>query len=282
MSLLNSAGMLFARKWIAGSSIGDAIAEARRMNAMDERVIMNYLGEDLRSRRHVENDVTQILLLLKEMHSGRIKGSIAVKPTQLGIVISTKYFLENYRLVIKEASKCRITVWFDMEQYKYVDATINAYLQNCKKHKNTGICIQAKLKRSLKDVKKITVKQGKIRLVKGAYKYPAAIAFQSPEEVEENYLDCMDYLFKNAKEFMIATHDENIINIAMNGEKKYKKRIMFGMLKGIRPKLAAKLANSGENINIYTPYGEQWLKYAARRMTEWEHAKIILRSIIQG
>jgi Proline dehydrogenase. len=81
--------------------------------------------------------------------------------------------------------------------------------------------------------------------------------------------------------FMIATHDESIIRIAINSEKRYHKRILFGMLKGVRSSFAAKLAGA-ENMNIYLPYGEEWMKYSMRRLSEWEHTKIIIRSIIQG
>ncbi len=280
--IVDSLGMLIARKWIAGSSLDKALAEAQRINAKKEKVIMNYLGEDLRSRREVTENMHQIMLLIRGMGEKRIKGSIAVKPTQIGLSVNAGYFERNLHSIAAEAGKRGITVWIDMEQYRYVDGSIRAYLKSYKKHKNIGICIQAKLRRSLKDIERISKANGRIRLVKGAYKYPSRIAFEESIETYGNYLKCMDYLFRHANGFMIATHDDKIIDIAIEKEKQMKKKASFGMLKGIRAPLAAKLAESGEDINIYMPYGEQWLKYSMRRLTEWEHAKIILQSVIKN
>lgn len=282
MSVINSLGMLIARKWIAGEDLKHAINEAKRVNSQRESVIINYLGEDLRSKRSVEQDTGQILQLLEEMHSKKIKGSIAVKPTQTGMVISKDYFEKNYCKILAKASGYGITVWLDMEQYRFVPSTISTYLKFCGKYKNTGICIQAKLRRSLKDIKKIAKRKGRVRLVKGAYKYPSTISFQDRRSIYNNYLRCMDYLFLHADRFMIATHDDSLIRIAINSNKEHHKKISFGMLKGVRSSLAAKLANAGEDINIYLPYGGEWMKYSLRRLSEWEHTKIIIRSIIQG
>jgi len=281
MSVIDSLGMLIARKWIAGEDLQHAIQEAKRLNFKKEKVIMNYLGEDLKNKRLVEQNTEQILRLLDEMHSKKIKGSIAVKPTQTGLTVSKSYFEKNYSVILAKASGYGITVWLDMEQYKFVSSTINTYLKFHRKYKNTGICIQAKLKRSLKDIERIAKQKGTVRLVKGAYKYPSTISFQDKRSIYNNYLMCMDYLFSHMDSFMIATHDASIISIAINSEKKHHKKISFGMLKGIRSSFAAKIAGA-EDMNIYLPYGEEWMKYSMRRLSEWEHTKIIIRSIIQG
>ena len=281
MSVIDSLGMVIAKKWIAGEDLQHAIQEAKRINSHKESVIMNYLGEDLKSKKLVEQNMDQIMQLLDQMHSKKIKGSIAVKPTQTGLIVSTSYFEKNYSMILAKAQRYGITVWLDMEQYRFVPSTINTYLKFHKRYKNTGVCIQAKLKRSLKDVERIAKHNGMVRLVKGAYKYPSTIAFQDKRDVYNNYLRCMEYLFSHADKFMIASHDDKIIKIAINSEKKYHKRIAFGMLKGVRSSLAAKIAES-EDMNIYLPYGEEWIKYSMRRLSEWEHTKIIIRSIIQG
>jgi proline dehydrogenase len=92
----------------------------------------------------------------------------------------------------------------------------------------------------------------------------------------------MKYLFKNSKRFMIATHDDRMIEIARELEKRYRKRIMFAMLKGIRHKLALRLVSQNERVYIYVPFGEEWVEYSARRLKELEHSMLILRSIING
>ena len=282
MSIISRASVIFARKWIGGITISDAIKASKELNSKGEKVIINYLGEDLSDKLKVDRDVRVYSQILIEMHKHGIKGSIAVKPTQLGLRISYQMFISNYEKILDHAKKYKIFVWLDMEDYMTVDNTVKAYLKTFRKYGGTGICIQSKLKRSLKDIKAITSKGGIIRLVKGAYKARDGITYMTKSEVDSNYTKCMDYLFNNSKRFMIATHDIRIIDKAKALETKHGPSAMFGMLKGIRPSLASNLASSGEDIFIYLPFGEEWLNYSIRRLKELEHSLLIARSIVEG
>jgi proline dehydrogenase len=264
--------MVFARKWMGGITLSEAVGESKKINDKGEKVILNYLGEDLADRSRVNADARMYSKIIIEMQKNRIKGSISVKPTQLGLGINYALFISNYERILAEAGKANVFVWLDMEDYGTVGDTIRAYMKEFRKHRNSGLCIQAKLKRSLDDVNHIAGQGGTIRLVKGAYKGSEEIAFMGKSDVDSSYADCMRSLFGKPCRFMIATHLERY----------HRKRIMFGMLKGIRPTLALSLASGGEDVHIYVPFGEQWMNYAARRLKEQGHAMLILRSMIGG
>ncbi len=280
MGILNRIGLVFARKWIGGTTIGEAVAESRRLNAKGEKVIINYLGEELKDMAKININARTYLSLLQKMKSCGVKGSIAVKPTQLGLNLRYKIFLQNYAKIVKKAKTLGIFVWMDMEDYQFVDDSIRAYMTVVKSG-SAGICIQAKLKRSMSDLRRLVPNGAIIRLVKGAYSTREGITFTSKHEIDNDYLECMDYLFQNCRSFMIATHDDKMSGRAMDMQRKYKKRIMFGMLKGIRPNLAAQIAGDGNDLYIYVPFGEDWIYYSTRRLMEKEHSMLVLRSIFQ-
>ncbi len=282
LGVFNRLGLPVARKWIGGITIDEVIKESHRLNHLVERVMINYLGEDLIDDEKIVKNVDTYIKLLAQMHKNRIKGCIAIKPTQLGLKVRYSLFLQNYHKVVAKAKSSSIFVWLDMEEHQYVDATITAYLETLQKYKNVGICLQAKLKRTFNDTKLIGSKGGAIRLVKGAYKNHPGITFKSEADIEETYKKCMYYLFNHSKYFMIATHDDKLIDTAIAYQKKYKRKAMFGMLKGIRPSLSLKLARAKEEIYIYVPFGEDWIAYSLRRLKEKEHSMMVLRSIFQG
>lgn len=282
MSLAGRIGIVFARKWIGGVTILDVLRESKRLNRIGERVVVNYLGEEITGPAKVEKTTETYIAMLNGMDREGIMGSIAVKPTQLGLNISYRRFLSNYTKIVAHADRSGRFVWMDMEDYTTVDSSIKAYLNVIRRYGNIGICIQAKLLRSLKDVKRIVKSRGVIRLVKGAYPTRDNITYRHKSEVDNNYIECMEYLFKNSADFMIATHDERMIDYARKLERKCRKKIMFGMLKGIRPRLALDLASKSENIYIYVPFGDDWLSYSLRRLKELENSSLIVRSIISG
>ena len=282
MSFVNKAGIILAGKWIGGITINDVLAVCKKLNAIGEHVIVNYLGEDYTDKLRVNASTDKYLDLIRGMKKFGVSGDIALKPTQLGLKLNYNTFLSNYEKIIKYADKRRISVWLDMEDYLFVDDTIHAYLHELKSHENLGICIQAKLKRSMGDISRITGKKGMIRLVKGAYPARSGITYLNKQDIDANYIRCMKYLFKHSNRFMIATHDDNLIDIARDLEIDHNKNVMFAMLKGIRGKLALQLVSDKENVYIYVPFGEDWVEYSTRRLKELEHSMLILRSIISG
>ena len=270
-----------AGRWIAGPSLKDAIERARQIESKRMEPMINYLGEAFGSndRKKVGEAVRTYEELISLMAKNRIKGSIAVKPTQLGLLISYKLLERNYSEIVKEAEKKGIFVWLDMEESKYVDDTIKLYKTHVKS-RTTGICIQSYLKRSENDIKALSGYNAVVRLVKGAYKPEPETGFTSRAEVTENYARLMRMLFETYKKFTIATHDTRMITEAMKLEKRYKKDVSFAMLNGIRNGYAESLASKGYNIFIYLPFGREWVSYAYRRLREASNFLLLVRSIL--
>ncbi len=280
MSIASSLERLFAGRWIAGPEISDVIAVAQRFNSVGIRAKINYLGEDISDEAVVNDAVKTYLKVVEEAREEKLDIFIAVKPTQIGSLQGREALLSNYSKIIRPARRAEIMVWLDMESHEEVDETIWLYGKEVKR-KMVGICIQSYLKRSFEDMKELVEKGGVIRLVKGAYKEDKEIAYASRERVTQNYVEIMEYLFKNSDRFMIATHDTAMIRKALSLEKRYKKKAMFGMLNGVRNRYALELAKKGEDVTIYLPFGKEWVQYAYRRLRESSNIKLIARSLLE-
>lgn len=280
MDINNSIEKFFSGRWIAGAHIEDALKVAKKFNSKNMTAIINYLGEAINDKSMIEKTLERYLFIISKIKENNLNAEISLKPTQLGLGFDEKLLFDSYAKIVGEAKRNNIFVWLDMEESNFIGDTIKLYYSQIDS-KNTGICIQAYLKRSSIDVKDITRKEGIIRLVKGVYKESDAVAFQGREEITKNYVELMRYLFENSKRFMIATHDLSIIESAMSLNKKYNRTVEYAMLNGIRNRYAARLAKEGEDVCIYVPFGEQWTKYAYRRLREGGHALLIFKSLFE-
>lgn len=272
---------LFAGRWIAGPGIDDAMAVARRFNKRGVSAIFNYLGEDLKDRRMVDDAVSVYSELIRRTGAAGVRASISAKPTQLGASISYSTFMKNYNRIVKLAKANGVFVWFDMESHGMVDTVIRAYRSDMKS-KDTGICIQAYLTRSYDDALRLARTGAIIRLVKGAYKESPDVAYQSREAVTANYMKIMEMLFRESRHFMIATHDLAIIERARKLNRRYKRNVEYAMLNGIRNPYAVSMASRGESVSVYVPFGRAWLNYSYRRLKEAGHLSLILKSVLEN
>ncbi len=269
---------VFAGRWIAGPYISDAIAVASRFNGNGVGAIINYLGEALSERKDISDTMSTYSSLIGSISAGHADAHISVKPTQIGLGISYPYAKKNYLKLVKAAKSKGLFIWLDMEESDKVDDTIRLY-RSASKSGNAGICIQSYLRRSERDVARIALEGGVIRLVKGAYTEPEEVAYATRKEVTQNYYQLMQLLFKNSHKFMIATHDMAIIKKAIALNRKYKREMEFAMLNGIRNLDAVSLAREGHSVRVYIPFGPSWFKYSTRRLREAGHASLIARSL---
>ncbi len=268
---------LIAGRWIAGPEIEDAIKVSRSLNRIGISTLVNYLGEEFKDKKQVEDAVRTYQKLIEEIKKNSVDSSISVKMTQLGLRIGKAYAIKNYLKLAKLAKP--LFVWLDMESSDTVDATIEAY-EKALELGNVGICLQAYLKRSYKDMKRLIKKRAVIRLVKGAYREKLGVALQSKKAIDSNFELLMNYLFKHSERFMIATHDKNIVEKALQLNKSYQRQVTYAFLNGIRGSYARMLAEKGERVAVYVPFGKLWVDYAIRRIREQGHAMLIIKSIL--
>jgi proline dehydrogenase len=258
-----------AKNWIAGKSISEAISYSKLANVKGFSVMLNYLGEEVETRRKVEETVKEYGHLLDLLQSNRIEGCISAKLSQLGLKLDKEYCRQNLAEIVDRANKFGRFVWIDMEGSRFTDDTIHIYDAVFSTSKNVGLCIQSYLRRSEHDVGELLRIGAKIRLVKGAYREPATIAYKSRKEIDKNFTKLMERMFKNSTSlFSVATHDDRLIYEAIRMSKKFSKNFEFALLKGIRDNLKPQLVKKGYKVTEYIPYGENWWPYSIRRLRE--------------
>lgn len=270
----------FARQWIAGETLDDAIAQTMKENKAGIGTIINFLGEHVREQKEAETNLEENLRILESIEKSKVSASLSIKLTQLGLMIEKKLCLSGVEKIVSSAASKNIFVWVDMENSPYTEDTIDIYLEILEIYRNMGIAIQSNLKRSEDDVKRIAMASGIIRLVKGAYSEKSEIAYTSRKDVTINFSKLMGYMSYKSPFFAIATHDELLINEAIEANKVHQKKIEIQMLMGVREELKHELVNRGYTVVDYVPYGKRWFPYTTRRLRERKrNILLILRSI---
>ena len=270
------------RRWIAGEDIDDVLSEIRKENKKGISSIANFLGEDLTREKSVQQNISEYLKLMEKIKSENLDCSLSVKPSQLHMNRGLEHCREHFEEILKVAKENKIFVWVDMEDSRYTEDTIESYLRLHRKYGNIGIVVQADLKRSEKDLHEILNEGGVVRLVKGAYKENGKIAFQTREEINENFVKLMSVLFESRNYFAVATHDMNLIGVAIILSEKYHRDFEFQFLMGIQEKNKMRLLKNGYNVSNYVPYGKSWKEFISRRVKEKpSNILLILRDLVQ-
>lgn len=270
----------FARQWIAGEKLDDAISRSIKANSNGLGAIINFLGEHVRDKEEAETNTNENFKIIQAIKDNKINSSLSIKLTQLGLGVDKDFCLSNVEVIVDHAASDSIFVWVDMESSTYTQDAIDIYLTVFKKYKNVGIAIQSNLIRSESDIHRIASSGGIIRLVKGAYNEKSDVAYSSRYDVTVNFSKIMGFLLYKSSFFAIATHDERLVYEAIEANKTHKKKIEFQMLLGVREELKNELVKTGFIVVDYIPYGKKWLPYSLRRIRERKrNILLILRSI---
>ena len=283
--------MLFkiSKRWIAGYSNTDAIAEARKSNQNGMSAIINYLGEANIERSQIDNSVSEYFTLLDLLKAKNVSGSISVKPTQIGLSVGYDICLENFTKISEKAKQSGHFMWIDIESSNFVEDTLSIYLETLRKNRDTGVAIQSYLRRSHSDLLHLMENSANLRIVKGAYSEEKNEAYQSNNEITQNFSALMKLVLKESSYkgiVAIATHDSKLVDEALSLSTKGSERmknLQFQLLKGIRDELKQQLVKKGYEVLEYMPYGEKWLQYSLRRIRERKRNIFLLaRSLIQS
>jgi proline dehydrogenase len=283
--------MLFkvSKRWIAGYSNTDAVAEATKSNQKGMGAILNYLGEGYTDESDTDKSVREYLILLNLLKSKNVRGSISIKPTQIGLSIGYDVCLKNFKEISGKAKQSGHFMWIDIESSNYVEDTLSIYLEVLRQNRNTGVAIQSYLKRSYSDILHLIENSANLRIVKGAYSGETDQAYQSNSDISQNFSRLMRVVMKEGiyeGTLAIATHDSKLIEEALSlwskGPEKMN-NLQFQLLKGIRDELKQLLVKSGHIVSEYIPYGEKWLHYSLRRIRERKRNIFLLaRSLIES
>jgi len=263
---------IFAKKYIAGPTLDDAIRVTRELMAKGGMSTIDVLGEFVTTKEMVENELHACSTVLDAIVENHLDSNLSVKPTSLGLGIDPEYGYENIKTLLKKAKSLGLFVRLDMENSPYTTPTIELYKKlRDNGFDNVGIVLQAYMRRSMDDVKSLIEYKPSVRLCKGIYVEPKEIAYKDKEEIRENYRRLLKTMLDNDFYVGIATHDEPLILYA---EELIKQRGMtreqyeFQMLLGVRNERRDQLLAEGHRLRVYVPFGTDWFGYSTRRLKE--------------
>lgn len=275
---------LGANKVVAGTDVKTTIESIRALNAQNISATVDNLGEFVFSKEEATAAKNNILTMIQALYDADVDAHMSIKLTQIGLDVDPEFCYENVREILLKAHECgNMHINMDTEDYNHTVQTFEMLDRLKGEFKNVGTVIQAYLFRATEEIEKY--KDVRLRLVKGAYKEDASVAYQSKEDIDANYIKIIEQRLLNAKAMTsIATHDHIIIDhvkkfIAQHNLNK--DLIEFQMLYGFRSELQVEIANSGYNFCTYVPYGEDWYGYFMRRLAERpQNLQLVYKSIV--
>jgi proline dehydrogenase len=262
----------FARRFVAGETVPDAIEAARGVEARGLLITLDYLGENITNLAEADVGTREYLSMIGAiLHSG-IGRNISLKLTQLGLDVDKAYAVDNLRKILEHAEPAGFFVRLDMESSHYTDVTLEIFETLWHQgHRALGVVLQAALRRSEDDLKRVNALGGRVRLVKGAYTEPKAVAYRKKAEVDAAFARMLRVLLTDGDYPAIATHDERMIELARRWALEHgvtPDRFEFQMLYGVRRDLQTRLVDAGYRVRVYIPFGRQWFPYFMRRLGE--------------
>lgn len=276
----------FARRFIAGETVAEAMDVARKVEASGLAITLDYLGERVSTTTAAAEATKTYVGIIAELERSGIGRNLSIKLTQLGIDVDRATSIDNVRRVLDAAAHADCFVRLDMERSNYTDLTFDTFetLWNIG-YRNAGVVIQSYLRRSAADVERMIGLGARVRLVKGAYNEPRDVAFQQKMEVDASYIDLMKVLMTSGPYPAIATHDPAMIAATRAFAAQHgipKDRYEFQMLYGIRRDLQVQLASEGHLVRVYVPFGREWFPYFMRRLGERPaNVGFVVRSVMR-
>lgn len=276
----------FARRFIAGESIDEAIAAARAIQTSGMLLTLDYLGESVSTIPEADSATRAYLGVIDRVVAAGIERNLSLKLTQLGLTIDRATCVDNLRRILDASAPHECFVRIDMENSPFTDATLDIFETMWQQgYRNVGTVLQSYLPRSLDDARRMNALGARVRLVKGAYKEPRAVAYQAKSEVDAAFVDIMKLLLVDGVYPAIATHDPAMIAAtrAFAADRRVPpSNYEFQMLYGIRRDLQAQLIADGYRVRVYVPFGREWFPYFMRRLGERPaNVAFVLRGLIR-
>ena len=269
----NGLARKFASRFVAGESIDQGVEAARELARRGITASLDLLGESVTAESEAVAARDQYLRMLDQMAASGAEVNVSVKLTQMGLDIAEELCLANMTAILEKAAALHGFVRLDMESSEYTQRTLDFF-----KHRlfdrfgaHCGVVIQSMLRRSEQDIEDLVAMKARVRLCKGAYLEPPAVAYPDKGDVDRNYIRLMERLLTAGTYPGIATHDEAIIAHARDFVRRQgigPDRFEFQMLYGVRRDLQERLRKEGFRLRVYIPFGTQWYPYLMRRLAE--------------
>jgi proline dehydrogenase len=263
------------RRFMPGETLDAALEAAAALGKQDIGSVLTELGEQVTNRAEAAEVRDHYLGVLDKIQRRKLPAHISVKLTHLGLEASREGCVQDVLKLAARAEQARSFLWIDMEESRYVDATLEVYGRAKGEWPNVGVCLQAYLHRTAKDLEKLLPLAPAIRLVKGAYNEPADVAFSKKSDVDQNYRQLADRLLAEAgrqrAKPVFGTHDLRLVETirkAAVAQRVDASAYEFHMLYGIRAAEQRSLASMGARIRVLISYGSAWFAWYMRRLAE--------------
>ena len=263
----------FARRFVAGETVQEALDVVRELNARGITASLDLLGESVYTEREARAARDEYLTLLDRIKESRLEANVSVKLTAMGLDIDQELCVAVMQDILIRAQQYDTFVRIDMEASAYTEVTLKLFEERLHPQykANVGVVLQSYLYRTFADVEHMNALRARVRICKGAYKEPPSVAYPEKKDVDGNYVKCMRELMLKGNYPGIATHDPAMINEAKRFATEQgiaKDRFEFQLLYGVRRDLQDALVKQGYRVRVYVPFGTQWYPYLMRRLAE--------------
>lgn len=268
---------IFSKPYIAGETIEDGLKASRVLNRQGIEVTVDLLGEFISTIEQAEENKNKYINIIERFTSEGIIGNFSVKPTMFGLLIDKEVCYTNIEAVVKMAVEKKSFIRIDMEDSQCVDSELEMYRKLQQRYPaNVGLVLQAYLRRTKNDLQNMSNIHANgnplnFRLCKGIYVEPKHVAYKTFEEIQEHFIDDLNYMFDHNMNVGIATHDKYLVEKAIEIIKEKnidKSKYEFQMLYGVTPELRSNIVKQGYKMRVYVPFGKEWFGYSTRRLKE--------------
>ena len=263
---------LFSSRYIAGATLAEAVECVRGLNCGGKMATVDVLGEEITHEDETREIAQAYDDVFAAIDEAKLDSNVSVKLTALGLELSYELCRENLLDVVRTAAGYANFVRIDMEDSSTTDDTLRLYRELREDgHENLGVVLQARLRRTLDDVRALADLRPSVRLCKGIYLEPGTIAFTDNEAVRANFIRSLDALLEARCYIGVATHDEWLIgeSLARISRRGLESReYELQMLLGVRERRRDELVAAGHRLRVYVPFGEHWYGYSLRRLQE--------------
>ncbi len=265
---------LGAARFVAGEHLRDGVRVAHEIAAAGKYPILDLLGEFIDTPERAESMADGIRAAIDALAEVTGPRMLSIKPTQVGLGIGRQVALDHLRPLAALAARLDVRIALDMEDHPRVDDTL-AILEELhdEGHTHVSTVLQSYLYRTSDDLDRLLARTPvpELRLVKGAYKEPASVAYADKADVDKSYRTLLERMLGGGGIVHVASHDEAMIDAARTQRDALglpRERVTFQLLYGVKPRLQADLVRDGEAVGVYTPFGEDWYGYFTRRLAE--------------
>jgi proline dehydrogenase len=271
-----------ARRYVAGSTIADAGRVIRELHQEGAVATVDVLGEEVTEEERARRAAEQYVQLLDIIDSEALPANVSIKPTMLGLKISEDVARANISAVVAAAAQRDNFVRIDMEDHTCTDATLAIYRHVLAEHGHVGVVLQSYMRRTLEDIDDLLPLGPNIRLCKGIYREPRAVAWKDFDTIRANFVYALEKMLSGGAYVAIATHDPYLVWAGMRAVDRLglsPERYEFQMLLGVDPELRRIILAAGHRLRVYVPFGRDWYPYCVRRLRE---NPTIARHVLRG